>query len=342
MWRYLGAEPSTTPRRLTLMGCLRVLRMFLTYTRAGVWIVTSMEIGKECSEQTERDRIKTWCESHCCKSQRVAHRLTLNNSIFFERNAVWFFVLLLTINLAVSLTEKFVSCDRRSGPPLWSSDQSSWLQIHRPGFDSRRSDFLRSSESGTESTQPLLGRKSSVSGLESREYGRRDPSRWPRGTLNPQKLALTSWTSGGRLVGIVRSRTEEATEFGCLDGRSEFLMVLRWAPSLEELTEYTSQNVNMSLTQHAMKTWRPWRPWRPFWTSIRWAMSFKQLSLYPPVKGTGRPVDTRAGGPRSGPDVMKTKVRALPVIHSRPAVQFKGSRCTVTTPTLQNSASPAV
>jgi hypothetical protein len=24
------------------------------------------------------------------------------------------------------------------GPPLWSSGQSSWLQIRRPGFDSRR------------------------------------------------------------------------------------------------------------------------------------------------------------------------------------------------------------
>jgi hypothetical protein len=31
-----------------------------------------------------------------------------------------------------------------------------------------------------------------LSGLEIREYGRRDPSRWPRGTLYPQKLALTS------------------------------------------------------------------------------------------------------------------------------------------------------
>jgi hypothetical protein len=38
-------------------------------------------------------------------------------------------------------------------------------------------DFLRSSGSGTGSTQPLLGRKSSGSGLENREYGRRDPSR---------------------------------------------------------------------------------------------------------------------------------------------------------------------
>jgi hypothetical protein len=39
-----------------------------------------------------------------------------------------------------------------------------------------------------------------------------DLSCWPRGTLYPQKLALTSPTSGGRSVGIVRSRTQ-ATEF---------------------------------------------------------------------------------------------------------------------------------
>jgi hypothetical protein len=49
-------------------------------------------------------------------------------------------------------------------------------------------------------------------GLESLEYGRRYPSRWPHGILYPQKLALTSPTSGGRSVGIVRSRTR-ATEF---------------------------------------------------------------------------------------------------------------------------------
>jgi hypothetical protein len=50
--------------------------------------------------------------------------------------------------------------------------------------------------------------KSSGSCLEKRECGRRDPSRWPRGTLSPQKLAITSLTSGGRSVGIVRSRTQ--------------------------------------------------------------------------------------------------------------------------------------
>jgi hypothetical protein len=40
----------------------------------------------------------------------------------------------------------------------------------------------------------------------------RSMSHWPRGTLYSQKLALTSLTSGGRSVGIVRSRTQ-ATEF---------------------------------------------------------------------------------------------------------------------------------
>jgi hypothetical protein len=57
-----------------------------------------------------------------------------------------------------------------------------------------------------------LGRKSSGSGLENREYGRSDPSRSPRGILYSQTLALISPTSGGRSVGIVRSWTQ-ATEF---------------------------------------------------------------------------------------------------------------------------------
>jgi hypothetical protein len=41
------------------------------------------------------------------------------------------------------------------------------------------------------STEELLGRNSSGSGLENREYGRGDPLRWPRDTFYPQKLALT-------------------------------------------------------------------------------------------------------------------------------------------------------
>jgi hypothetical protein len=60
--------------------------------------------------------------------------------------------------------------------------------------------------------EELLGRKSSGSGLENLEYDLKDPSRWQRGTLYPQKLALTSPSSGGSSVGVVRSLTQ-ATEF---------------------------------------------------------------------------------------------------------------------------------
>jgi hypothetical protein len=95
-----------------------------------------------------------------------------------------------------------------SRPPLWSSGQSSWLQIQSSGFDSQLYHIF-SEVVGLEwgplslvsTIEELLGRKCSGSGLESREYCRRDSSRWPRGTLYPQNLALTSVTSGGRSVG---------------------------------------------------------------------------------------------------------------------------------------------
>jgi hypothetical protein len=103
--------------------------------------------------------------------------------------------------------------------PLWSSSKSFWLHIQRSEFDSRSYQIFwevvgleRGPFSLVSTIEELLERKSNGSGLESREYGCRDPSRCPRGTLYPWKLALTSPTSGGHSVGIVRSRTQ-ATEF---------------------------------------------------------------------------------------------------------------------------------
>jgi hypothetical protein len=99
--------------------------------------------------------------------------------------------------------------------PLWSS--GSRLQIQRSGFYSRRYQIFwevvgleRGPLTLVSTAEELLERQSS--GLEGREYGRKNPSRWPRSTLYPQKLAQNSPTSGSRSVGIVRSRTQ-ATEY---------------------------------------------------------------------------------------------------------------------------------
>jgi hypothetical protein len=60
-------------------------------------------------------------------------------------------------------------------------------------------------------TEELLDRNSSGSGLEIREYGRRDPLRRPRGTLYPQ--ISSDFADKGRSLVIVRSRTQ-AMKFG--------------------------------------------------------------------------------------------------------------------------------
>jgi hypothetical protein len=59
------------------------------------------------------------------------------------------------------------------GPPLWSSRQSSWLQIQRPGFDSRRYrifgevvDLERGPLSLESTTEELFGSKSRGSSLK--------------------------------------------------------------------------------------------------------------------------------------------------------------------------------
>jgi hypothetical protein len=98
------------------------------------------------------------------------------------------------------------------------------------GFDSRHYQIFwevvgleRGPLSLVSTNEELPGRKSSGSGQDHWEYGGGqhwsygggDPSRWSRDIFSPQKLALTSPTSGGRSVGIVRLRTK-ATELLCL------------------------------------------------------------------------------------------------------------------------------
>jgi hypothetical protein len=80
-------------------------------------------------------------------------------------------------------------------PPLWSSGQSSWLQTQRSEFNSRCYQIFwevvgrdQGPLSLVNATEELLGRNSGASSLDSREYGCRDPSCWPCGTLYPQKV----------------------------------------------------------------------------------------------------------------------------------------------------------
>jgi hypothetical protein len=106
-----------------------------------------------------------------------------------------------------------------SRPPLWSSDQSFCLQIKRSEFDSRRHQIFCEAvglEWGPLSLvspfEELLETKRSGSGLETRDYGAGICRADYTTPFYTQKLALTSPTSGDRLVGIVGSRTQ-VTEF---------------------------------------------------------------------------------------------------------------------------------
>jgi hypothetical protein len=105
-------------------------------------------------------------------------------------------------------------------PPLWSSGQSSWLQIQRslvrfPALP----DFWvvvgpeRGPLSLVSIIEELLERTVAAPVYKTEINGRGESLRWPHDTLYPLKLALTSPRNGGRSVGIVRWRTKPRSFF---------------------------------------------------------------------------------------------------------------------------------
>jgi hypothetical protein len=94
----------------------------------------------------------------------------------------------------------------------------SCYRFRGPGFDSRRYQIFweavgleRGPLSLVRTTEELLERTVAAPVYKTEINGRRNSLRWPRDTLYTLKFALTSPTSGGRSVGIVRWRTK-ATE----------------------------------------------------------------------------------------------------------------------------------
>jgi hypothetical protein len=84
-------------------------------------------------------------------------------------------------------------------------------RLQRSGFDSQRYQIFwevvgleRGLLSVVSATEQLFGRNSSSSGLENREYVRRDPLYWPRNTLYPQKVG-TNLADKRRSLGMYSS-----------------------------------------------------------------------------------------------------------------------------------------
>jgi hypothetical protein len=128
------------------------------------------------------------------------------------------------------------------GSPLWPSEQNSWLQIQRFVFDFRRYQIFcvgvsleRGSLNHVSTIEELFLRKRSGSSLENRKYGHRDPLCWPHNTVYPEKLALTS---GGRSVGIVRSRTLATELVYHVCGLSNFLCTWFWGRAVGTSAPY--------------------------------------------------------------------------------------------------------
>jgi hypothetical protein len=220
IWRHSGLEQC-----VCVCVCVRPCRLVITSILSLRWTFElsaefwkrNIRNGKPISSSSNLSTVDTVSISHTSEKSCVhkfdhsfycAFAVTIILLIIFPSHTTLFCVLLCMDYIIIHFCY-----------PLWSSGQSSSLQIQRsrvryPALP----DFWevvgleRGPLSLVSITEELLRRNSSGSGLENRECSLGNPLRWPRNTLYPQKLALTSPKSGDLSVGIVRLRTK-ATEF---------------------------------------------------------------------------------------------------------------------------------
>jgi hypothetical protein len=152
-------------------------------------------------------------------------------------------------------------CD---GPPLWSSGQSSCLQTRRSAFDSRRYHIFwvvvgleRDPLSLVSTTEELLGRNSSGSGLDKWEYGRRNPPLWPRSgkfgiNLDDKRRSLGRYSSlGDSGQGVI------VTQVWCMfPAHTTFLNFSTLVTANSLSTSYDAPEPGVKPKEHCWLSWR--------------------------------------------------------------------------------------
>jgi hypothetical protein len=132
--------------------------------------------------------------------------------------------------------------------PLWSSGDSSWLQIRRPGIDSQHYQkkklvgLERGPISLVSTTEELLDRKVAAPVYKT-EYTVVGIRHLDHVAISiRKKLTITSPTSRGLSVGIVRSRTQTM----------EFSLVGSETCEAPSFKNFLVNNLNKSITQLQM------------------------------------------------------------------------------------------
>jgi hypothetical protein len=141
-----------------------------------------------------------------------------------------------------------------------------WVPGYRSrgsGFNSRRYQIFwevvgleRGPFSFVKIIEELLEWKSSGFSLKTEINGRWNSWRWPRDNFYPQRLALTSPTSGGRSVGIVRLRTK-GTEFVQIYFRLSTTRKIRYEIKLKLFSRSEGSVLRLSIDHYNISCTKP-------------------------------------------------------------------------------------